>query len=61
MSQALQIVFHGLDPSDALSEHVRTRFEKLHHVYDRIIHCRTAIERPNHHHRQGGRSASAST
>ena len=49
----LQITFHGLDPSEALSDLVKERVERLRKVCQRMIHCRTAIEQPNHHHRHG--------
>ncbi len=44
MQNPLQIVFHGLDHSDAVEERVREKVAKLEQFYSGIIGCRVVIE-----------------
>ncbi len=51
--EPVQISFHGLEPSEALTELVEKRAQKLVRFNDRLIRCRVAIEAPHHHHQHG--------
>ncbi len=53
MVNPLQVVFHGIDRSDAVEEHVRDKFAKLTHLHPQIISCRVTIELPHKHHHHG--------
>ena len=48
-----EIVFHRIEPSDAVEQTVRERIDQLERYYGRIISCRVVIDRPHHHHRKG--------
>lgn len=45
----MQIRFHGLDASDALTAHITEAAGKLEQVYDRIERCEVVVEAPHHH------------
>lgn len=49
-----QIVFEGMEPSDAVRERVESEIEKLTQFYDRITSCRVSIEAPPQHKNKGG-------
>ena len=49
----LQITFHNLEPSEALSALIREHAATLEAHFPRLIGCRVSIEEPNHHHRHG--------
>jgi putative sigma-54 modulation protein len=51
----LQLTFRGMAQSDALAAHVRSRADKLEHLYDRIVSCHVVVELAGHHHRHGER------
>jgi ribosome-associated translation inhibitor RaiA/cold shock CspA family protein len=53
MQEPLEIVFHQLEPSEALKEDIRERAEKLTRLYDRITHCRVSVEALHHQHATG--------
>lgn len=53
MQQAAQIVFHGIEHSDAVEANVRKHLEHLERHYGRITGCRVVIDAPHHHHQQG--------
>jgi ribosomal subunit interface protein len=53
---SLEVTYHGLDPSEALTEHAKKHLERLHHLDERITRCRVAVERRNHRHRHGERT-----
>jgi ribosomal subunit interface protein len=55
MELPLQITFHSVEQSDAISAKVRERAEKLDKFFDSINSCRVAIEAPHHHHAKGNR------
>lgn len=55
MSVPIQIRYHGMDTSDALSAHIREQAEKLTRVYDRIERIEVVLEQPQHRHRHGDR------
>ncbi len=51
--QPVQISYHGIEPSDALTELIQTRAAQLERVSDRIHSLRVHVDAPHHHHRQG--------
>ena len=51
--QPIQITYHGLDASDALTELIHERAEQLARVNDRIHGMRVLVDAPHHHHRHG--------
>ena len=53
MQTPLQVVFNGLDHSDAVEEHIRDSVEKLEQYSDDIVGCRVVVERRHHSHRKG--------
>jgi cold shock CspA family protein/ribosome-associated translation inhibitor RaiA len=53
MQEPLEIVFHQLDSSPALEAEIRKRAAKLAKLYDRITHCRVALEALHRQHRTG--------
>jgi len=54
MLQPLQISFHNMAPSEALSEAVRARAGALEVFYPDIVGCRVVLDLP-HGHRERGR------
>lgn len=44
----LQIVYRGMDPSEALERDIRERVTKLENAYPRITSCHVAVEAPGH-------------
>lgn len=55
MKRNLQITFRGMDPSEALSEHIRDQADKLEQFFDGITGCHVVVEEPHRHHQQGKR------
>lgn len=53
MQQPLQIVFRGMDPSDAVEAAIREKAEKLERFLDRIVSCRVVVEAPHRHKHKG--------
>jgi len=53
MKIPLQISFHGLEHSDALSNAIQERAEKLDHYYPRLMSCRVVVELSARHKRHG--------
>jgi ribosome-associated translation inhibitor RaiA len=53
MELPLQITFHSLQRSDAITGQVRNRARKLEKFFDRIQFCRVAIEAPHRHRSKG--------
>lgn len=51
--QPVQISYHGIEPSDALTALIRLRAAQLERVSDRIQSLRVLVDAPHHHHRQG--------
>jgi ribosome-associated translation inhibitor RaiA len=49
----LQLTLRGLPHSDALSNLVNRRAEKLEHLFDRLVSCHVVVELAGHHHRRG--------
>lgn len=50
---SLQIVFHNMKPSAALSADIRKRVAKLEKLYGRLIGCRVSVEALHRQHRTG--------
>ena len=48
MQIPVQIIFHGIDKSDAVEDRIREKAAKLAHYFDRITSYRVTVER---HHR----------
>ena len=55
MKRNIQITFRGMNPSDALSEHIRDHADKLEQFFDGITGCHVVVEEPHKHHQQGKR------
>ena len=53
MIKPVQVVFHGVERSDAVEEHVRDKVAKLEHLYPEISGCRVTIGLPHNHQQQG--------
>jgi ribosome-associated translation inhibitor RaiA len=53
MEVPLQITFHGVSPSDTLSELIRKEAEKLESFFDRIVSCHVRIEQEQRHSHSG--------
>ncbi len=53
MQSALQVRFHGIDPSAAVETAIREHVKKLEQFYDRLISCDVSVESRHQHHRQG--------
>ena len=53
LSQNLQIVFHGVDHSDALKARIREEAEKLDKLHDRILGGTVTLETAHRHGRHG--------
>ena len=50
MQTPVQIVFHGIDKSDAVEDRIRDRVSKMELFFDHIISCRVVVERHHHSH-----------
>lgn len=53
MNKPLQVLFKGVDRSNAVEDHVRQKVSKLEHLHPQITGCRVTIALPHHHHQQG--------
>ena len=53
MQLPLQITFRNMDPSDAISDAIKKKAEKLEGYTDHITSCHVVIETPHRHHHQG--------
>ena len=53
MNHPLQIVFHGMDHSDAVEAKIREKAEVLDRYSDRITKCRVVFDQPHQHQHQG--------
>lgn len=54
MQTAPQIVFEGMDSSDAVRERIEKEIGRLERFHDRITACRVAVRAPGRHRRNGG-------
>jgi ribosomal subunit interface protein len=55
MNKPLQVVFHGIERSAAVEDHVRDKVTKLEHLYPQITACRVTIAMPHNRQQQGKR------
>ena len=53
MQKKLQIVFRGINQSDAIESTIHKKVEKLECQHDRIIRCRVVLDAPLNHHHKG--------
>jgi ribosome-associated translation inhibitor RaiA len=53
MDIPLELAFHNMAPSGALTEAVRRHVARMERLYDHIIGCRVVIEMPHKSHRLG--------
>ena len=53
MQTPIQVVFHGMDHSDAIETRITEEMEKLEKIYSRITDCRVTVESPHRSHRKG--------
>jgi len=53
MKTPVQITFRGIEASAAIADYVNRRAAKLETFFDRITHCRVAVEAPHHRHKHG--------
>ncbi len=53
MSVPIQITFHGIDPSDAMSDLIVRESAKLEGIFSRIVRCHVTVEREERHLRNG--------
>jgi hypothetical protein len=53
MELPVQITYRGLDPSEALTELIRSEAQKLEKFVPRMVACRVLVEREQHHLRNG--------
>lgn len=53
MSIPVQITFHGVEKSEALSDSIRRHAEKLEHFSPRILGCHVVVEQSGRHHHKG--------
>ena len=53
MELPLQVTFHHVARSDAITEKVRQRAQSLERFFDTIQSCRVVIEAPHRHHEKG--------
>jgi cold shock CspA family protein len=54
MAVPLEIVFEGMEPSEAVRVRIEREAEKLEQFNDRITACRIAFQAPRHRQRKGG-------
>jgi ribosome-associated translation inhibitor RaiA len=47
------ISYHGLEPSETLTELIRARADQLTQLHERIVSLRVTVEAPHHHRRHG--------
>jgi len=53
MQSPLRLTIHGIDHSEALETHIRTKVEKLENFFNHITSCHVTVEMPHKHHQQG--------
>lgn len=53
MQIPLQIIFRGIEPSEAVEARIREKADKLERFHSHIMSCRVAVESGHHHHHQG--------
>lgn len=55
MIKPVQIVFHGVERSDAVEEHVRDAVAKLERLHPQVTRCRVTVGLPHNRQQQGKR------
>lgn len=55
MNKPLQVMFHGIERSVAVEDHVREKVAKLEHLHPQITACRVTIALPHNRQQQGKR------
>ena len=55
MNKPLQVLFHGIEHSAAVEDHVRDKVAKLEHLHPQITACRVTIALPHNRQQQGKR------
>lgn len=53
MQEPIQISFRGMEPSDAITTHIREQVAKLERYCDSIVHCNVTVEAPPRHQHHG--------
>jgi len=53
MSIPTQIEFRHMEPSEALSDIIQQKTEKLGRLFDHITQCHVTVEAPHKHHHKG--------
>lgn len=53
MTVSTEIMFHQLEPSEAVEASVQRWVTRLEHLYDRILKCTVTISQPHKHRRHG--------
>ena len=53
MTNEFQIVYHNIDQTEAISEAVQKRIDKLERYCDHIINGRVVLDSPHNHHHKG--------
>lgn len=49
----LQVTFRNMRPSPAARKWIQANFDRLEHLYGRIMSCRVVVQAPHHHHSKG--------
>jgi ribosomal subunit interface protein len=55
MLNPIQVTYRDFEPTEALTEYIHKRAQKLDHVHDRLTSCRVVVETPHRHHKHGDR------
>lgn len=53
MQKALQVLFRGMDQSEAIIESVEQKASKMERLNKRIISCKVVVSSPHNHHNKG--------
>lgn len=53
MQHGLQITWRGMDHSEAIEDHIRSKLAHLEKLHSGIISCHVAVEAPHKHKHQG--------
>ncbi|MBL4719938.1 MAG: ribosome-associated translation inhibitor RaiA [Alphaproteobacteria bacterium] len=54
MAVVTEIVFEGMESSEAARKRIDAEIQKLERFHDRITSCRVVLQAPNHHKAHGG-------
>ena len=55
MIKPVQVVFHGIERSDAVEEHVRDQVARLERLHPQVTGCRVTVGLPHNRQQQGKR------